>query len=51
VLTHGFSQLPQARQRDSALFDRIRPNSAASPSPPQRDDEDDEDGDELASGA
>lgn len=31
------------------LIDRIRPNSAVSPSPPQHDDEDD--GDQLASGA
>ena len=41
-----------ARATWGDLFDRIRPNSAASPSPPQRDDEDDEDGEgELASGA
>lgn len=40
-----------ARATWGDLFERIRPNSAASPSPPQRDDEDDADGDQLASGA
>ena len=37
-----------ARATWGDLFDRIRQNSAGSPSPPQRDDEDD---DQLASGA
>jgi hypothetical protein len=39
-----------ARDAWGDLFDRIRPNSAVSPTPRQPDDEDDE-GDELASGA
>jgi hypothetical protein len=40
-----------ARATWGELFDGIRPNSAALPSPPQRDDEEDADGDALASGA
>lgn len=40
-----------ARATWGDLLDRIRPNSAVSPSPPQTDDEEDEHGDQLASGA